>query len=384
MKHEPVGAMPLKLELVEEVPPAVTPAPEASIEIQSVEATPHPSAPAVDPFVAQATRERERGVVDAALWGKALALAGGDAAAAVAPYLRARATMLRLAHARKAGRPLRPAPPPLAADPDERPSPPRRLAPSLRGKPLAFTASVVGLVAAAAVAWMLLAPEAGPPAAAPVARPAAEKAAPATVAKAAAPTPEQVGAELAARVAQLKQAGNWNVLVLVANEWTRKEPGNANAWSELSAGYMKLRQVDEALDAVRTALQLDPKSALHLRRLADVYVALERPADAVAATELALGQDGGSADGHAEAGRLYLQLARVNEAKAAFERALALDPAHVRASCGRLDVARAQGRGRDVEALATALRSANIACPETLAVAALSAPVAKPAPAAKR
>jgi tetratricopeptide (TPR) repeat protein len=43
-------------------------------------------------------------------------------------------------------------------------------------------------------------------------------------------------------VQQLKDAGNWNVLVLYASKWTRDQPDNAVAWKELSIGYANLRQ----------------------------------------------------------------------------------------------------------------------------------------------
>ena len=47
----------------------------------------------------------------------------------------------------------------------------------------------------------------------------------------------------------LRDAGNWNVVVLQASEWTRRRPDNANAWGHLSAGYARLRQLDDAYEA---------------------------------------------------------------------------------------------------------------------------------------
>ena len=56
------------------------------------------------------------------------------------------------------------------------------------------------------------------------------------------------GDDFSRKVSELKAAGNWNVLVLYAVEWARKAPANAEAWNELSLGYAKLRQFNDALE----------------------------------------------------------------------------------------------------------------------------------------
>ena len=60
-------------------------------------------------------------------------------------------------------------------------------------------------------------------------------------------------------IQELKNAGNWNVVVLQALAWTRKEPKNAAAWNELSIGYINMRQLDDAHAAARMALNLRRK-----------------------------------------------------------------------------------------------------------------------------
>jgi Flp pilus assembly protein TadD len=72
---------------------------------------------------------------------------------------------------------------------------------------------------------------------------------------------------IAATVRQLRAAGNWNVLVLYAAEWTRKEPDNAAAWNHLAVGYSNLRQYNDALDAAERAVQLAPADAIAWRNL---------------------------------------------------------------------------------------------------------------------
>ena len=55
-----------------------------------------PTGAAQDRFEREATRQYEEGHIDEPLWTRALAQANGDKEAAVAIYLRARATALRL------------------------------------------------------------------------------------------------------------------------------------------------------------------------------------------------------------------------------------------------------------------------------------------------
>ena len=66
---------------------------------------------------------------------------------------------------------------------------------------------------------------------------------------------------LEATVQQLKDAGNWNVLVLYASKWTRDQPDNAAAWKELSIGYANLHQFNDAAVAATK-----PRSCRRQRR----------------------------------------------------------------------------------------------------------------------
>jgi cytochrome c-type biogenesis protein CcmH/NrfG len=122
---------------------------------------------------------------------------------------------------------------------------------------------------------------------------------------------------LATTVRELKIAGNWNVLVLYANEWTRKEPNNAAAWRELSVGYANLQQFNDALDAATKAVELSPEDALPWRNL----------------------------------GQINLTVDRLHEAGIAFGRALALNPDDADARCGASVVAQRQERPKDPNAL---------------------------------
>jgi cytochrome c-type biogenesis protein CcmH/NrfG len=130
-------------------------------------------------------------------------------------------------------------------------------------------------------------------------------------------------------VQQLKNEGKWNVLVLYASEWTRKDPNNAAAWYELSVGYANLRQHEEAFDAATKAVQLSPGNPLFWRNLGHVNVAVER----------------------------------LPEAGMAFDRALAVSSDDVDALCGAALIAQRQGRPKDADAIATRVKSLDGRCP---------------------
>jgi tetratricopeptide (TPR) repeat protein len=367
------GEAPFKLELVDDSPRSVTATVAPLAESAPLPLpTPLPAHDS-DRFLSRATREREEGVVDAALWSRALSLAEGDEAAAVGPYLRARATLLKLAHDRALADVTR-AP---AAPPERAPvSTPAAPAPGTRRRPLLLALGAVGVVVLGAVAWMLLAraPEPVPAASAPMhSEQSARVAAAAVVPSPAAPVVDPI-AEVRDKVASLRAAGNWNVHVLYAAEWTRKQPNDGAAWSELAVGYLKLGQVDEAFEAAKKAVALDASRAAYHRELAAIYVALERPDDALASVEQALALDAADVDTLALAGTLYLKLARLPEARSAFDKVLAVDPANRASTCGAQEVAQKQGRRPDADALGKAMKAAGIECVVAAQVA--QAPVA--------
>lgn len=361
MEPRSLPAAPLELELVEDVPyavrrAAVDPANDAIDIGQSKVAVAD-----IDPHLAQATREHARGVVDPALWERAVSLASGDEAAAVGPYLRARATMLKLAQQRRTSvRPAQPRPNAPEPEPESLPSEAStRSVTGLRSRAM-LLAGACGVVMALALAtWMWLTPDAPPVAAAPV-KTVAKPQAPATAPVA--NVPSNTSADFAAKIDELRNAGNWNVLVLHAAEWTRREPANAAAWAALGAGYAKLGQVDESFEAAKRAVALDGANPAHLRRLADTYVELDRPADALIHVEKLVALDERDVDALAQVGTLYLALGRLPDARNAFDRALSLDPSNRVSSCGAIEVARRQGRTKDAELSVRALKGSGYEC----------------------
>ncbi len=299
-----------------------------------------------DEFLARAAKEYQEGEVDQALWRRAADQGGNDASLVIAAYLRARATALQLQQkqsepsprlargtgpARSAAGPIGEWAPETDSD-GEAGARSRRMHPQL----MYSAAGVASLAAVVAVVWLITSPRGSES----VQQPAVSAAVPASN-RPAAPSPAGAGHALAggaaradlrpdfaARVQELKQAGNWNVLVLYASDWAREEPNNASAWHELSVGYAKMRQLDDAFHAAAKAVELSPQDALLWSTLAQVNLSLER----------------------------------LPEAKVAFDRALALRPDDPDTLCGAALVAQREGRSGDAEALAGRVKNATGSC----------------------
>ena len=139
--------------------------------------------------------------------------------------------------------------------------------------------------------------------------------------------------ELLAKIEELRLAGNWHVLVLYAGEWTRRDPRNAAAWNELSLGYERLRQFDDAYNAATKAVALAPEVALYWRNLGQLDVELNLPEEALRAFEGATALDDRDLHSLVQAGLLYWRLARAPEAKVALDKALALSAEDPDALC---------------------------------------------------
>ena len=298
-----------------------------------------------DEFLAQAAKEYQEGRIDQALWRRAVDQGADDASLVVAAYLRARATALHLQRKQTAiaqGRALKSAAAKRTSerDGDSEPhpidGPANAVARSwaMQSKYLAAGAAAA-LTAIAVVVWLFASPRE------PVLQAAVSTATPSPTPSASPPHPASeptvVGGPNAAdtrpnyeaRVQELKQAGNWNVLVLYASEWTRKEPTNPTAWHELSVGYAKMRQLDDAFQAAAKAVALAPEDALLWNNLGHVNLSLER----------------------------------LPEAKVAFDRALSLRADDPDALCSAALVAQRQGRTSDADAFAGQVKAADGGCP---------------------
>jgi tetratricopeptide (TPR) repeat protein len=302
-----------------------------------------PRVPTGDVFLARAEKEYQEGHIDPALWRLAAAQGANDESVVVAAYLRARAKVLQLQQKRAtvppaAGRTARPiagagerkvvsAPPPAVASTNQAGTRGRGMRPKLK---YLAAMGAAALAVVAAVVWMF-ASESGS------VRQPVVSAAPSSPNQTASPAPsgsvqgDTAGASqrdlrpaFETEIRDLKQAGNWNVVVLYASNWTRKEPNNASAWYELSVAYAKMRQLDDAFHAATQAAQLAPKDGSLWNNLGQVNLSLER----------------------------------LPEANAAFDKALGLRGDDPDALCGAALVAQRQGRRSDADALAGRIKSA--------------------------
>jgi len=303
-----------------------------------------------DEFLAAAAKEYQQGRVDPALWRRAADQCADDASLVIAAYLRARATALhqkqdeylqrqtrRVSPVGGAGdRNLEPAPRLEIVSTEVAASHPLGLQPKL--KYLAAVAAALAFVVA--VVWLIVSPQESEPVPQPIvsAAPSPNRSAPpippgseqALVKSASSDTnPGAQNPALETTVQQLKNEGKWNLLVLFASEWTRKDPNNAAAWYELSVGYVNMRQLEEAFDAATKAVQLSPGNALFWRNLGHVNLAVER----------------------------------LPEAGIAFDKALAVNSDDADALCGVALIAQRQGRPKDADAIAKRLKSIDGSCP---------------------
>ncbi len=386
-------------------PPTRTPSAPVKEPSAGVIPEAEPRSDGADRYLARATREYEKGHIIQPLWVRAVAQADGDETLARAAYLRARATAMRLTEREKrTDMAARIALAPQGAEPPE--APPQssdvaasdkagRSAADPKRKYLAAMAVAVGSIAVGA--WWLLAPGESVSTA-----PAGVAAAPSSTrsARASLPGSKQAAGATAnqedpneyfgAKVQELKHAGNWNVLVLYAAEWTRKRPESGAAWKELSIGYANMRQFDDAYNAARKAVQVAPGDSGSWRNLGQVNLALEQPAAALDAFERAAALNDQDMQSLVQVGILNTQLGHLPEAKDAFDRVLAANAENVDALCGEASIAQRQGRQKDADALMRQLKSVDGKCrdwsevggaPAARSVATSAAKTQAPAPA---
>jgi tetratricopeptide (TPR) repeat protein len=326
-------------------------------------------------LINQAAQEFDNGSINQALWLRVLAKSAGDKTAAKTAYLRARARELEHAArtggttgavpiAREASKPAAGGTAPKSGMRAPEASEPAPGAQSKRSL-LIGAAATLAVLGITVVGWAAMRRDGGE---AP--KPEVAATAPAQIpsAQAVAEAPSQstetatLHEDFGARCEELVASGNWNVLVIYASEWTRKEPGNANAWVQLSVGYAKLHQLNDAFLAATKATKLAPQDALVWRNLGQLHVALKEPLPALAAFEQATALNNKDAYSFAQAGKLDVQLDRLPQAQIAFDSALAASADNVDALCGQMTVAQKLGRAKDADEMAARLNTLGATC----------------------
>jgi Flp pilus assembly protein TadD len=321
-------------------------------------------------FLACATREYEQGRIDQPLWVRAIAQVQGDETLAVAAYLHARATALRVVNRDKRLERSDRHSVGMADRVEHDNAKPgvrnRTVIVAMLGSLVVVVVGLLGAYWASNSTQQPIVAAGAPPA--PRSGPAkpAEKAHVASNNAAINAIKENRSQEFKTRIQALKDAGNWNVLVLIASAWTRKEPGNAAAWNELSIGYVNMRQLDDAHAAATKAVQLAPKDALLWRNLGQLNLELNDPVEALRAYEEATRWNDGDAYSFVQAGILNARLDRLPEAKLAFGRALALNPEDADARCGDVWIAQRQARPKEASAAAKQSKPLDGKCRELI------------------
>jgi tetratricopeptide (TPR) repeat protein len=316
-----------------------------------------------DEFLAKATKEYQEGQVDQALWRRAVEQCGQDESLVIAAYLRFRATALQLKHKLDERSPIqaRGGGSRRGASSEATESNPQPAIPStkftgvrhrdVRSKLLYLAAAGVALTAAVAGVYVMVLPDES----VSKARPVVAASAPSRLPGNEQPVAKKPGADalpgapepaFAAKVQQLKSVGKWNVLVLNATEWARQEPNNATAWTELSVGFAKLQQFNDALDAATKAVQLAPRSVLAWRNLGQINLAIDR----------------------------------LPEAGVAFDKALALNPDDAGARCEAALVAQRSARPPDAAAQSRRVKTDDGGCPDANFAEDTAAPAVGSAP----
>ncbi len=401
MKEYAPGIEPAKLRLVDVPAPSAeaaqalaSPAPAARAGTGPIRTStptgwedraPASAATGADRFLIQAINEHAEGHIDRTLWERAVAQAGGDNARAKSIYVQSRATALRVTkRENKAVRYARVvevlsnAPEPgfglpvpgegTATAETEAGNAGRGIAKRNRRRVM-VAAGVFGTLVVIAGLVVALS-DSGPVRQDIAAKPAprfnvfarstpSTQAIPATTSTGSA---VGFGEDFVGKVRALKTEGNWNVVVLYAVEWTRKQPGNADAWKELSQGYIKLRQYGEAQDAAAKAVQLAPDDFLQWQNLGQINLAIPAPTEALKAFHQAAVLNDHDVVSLVQAGILNAQLGRLPEAGTAFAKALAVIPQDVQALCGAASVAQREGRVKDAQAITHQLTSLGERC----------------------
>lgn len=376
--------------------PAPAPAPVTRPAIEVSGETPNTGPVKVDPangdkFLKEATNQYIEGHIDQPLWTRALAQANGDKELATPIYLIARATALRVLDRELRAKTRRAtqvddqrdagSAPRYKPQADEENTAYQETKVGLNYRLVGAVGGIVALVAVVVWAFVALRTNVPPPVAATVA-PAETKAAAAALAeKTAALNAEndkRLKAEFQAKIAELNATRNWNVLVLYANEWTRREPTNPAAWTQLSIGYANLKQFSDAQNAATHAVKLAPQDPAVWRNLGQLSMMVNKPEEALLAFEGAIALDERDAESLVQTGILQARLGHLPEAQRAIDKALTIVPEDPQTQCLKVAIAQKARTPKDAPGAKAAPNSSP--CSDLLDPPAPTVPVAETAP----
>jgi len=127
------------------------------------------------------------------------------------------------------------------------------------------------------------------------------------------------------RVSALWHMENFNKLLKLCHAWTKDEPDNKLAWYSLGAAYGQINRYQDAVEAYRNALLVDPQFAFAWSNLGLAYAELKLYDHAIKSLQEALRIDPEHNFAWANLGFVYVELHRYNAAIMASRQALRID-----------------------------------------------------------
>jgi len=128
------------------------------------------------------------------------------------------------------------------------------------------------------------------------------------------------------RAIVLEKLKDWEGLLDWCLKWTKSEPLNAEARYNLGIANGNLKRYNDAIEAFRQALHINPKYAEAWNNLGDTYRKLNRYNDAIESFRKALRIDPKYADPWNNLGVAYGELKRHDDAIEVFRQALRINP----------------------------------------------------------
>lgn len=145
------------------------------------------------------------------------------------------------------------------------------------------------------------------------------------------------------RARELERRGDWHGLLLLARDWTAREPADALAWFVLGRALGARRLQGEAIAAYREAVRLDPDDVHALINLGNLYRQSGRPLEALGAYRAAVARNVGFEPAWHNLGIVYFDVKGAPGVMQALQRLHHEDPALAQAwRALALDYARAR------------------------------------------
>jgi tetratricopeptide (TPR) repeat protein len=128
------------------------------------------------------------------------------------------------------------------------------------------------------------------------------------------------------RAIALEAGKDWKALLEWCRNWTAKESGNAYAWTYLGVAYDDLNRYNDAIEAYRQAIHINPEAADAWYFLGVAYYDLKRYNDAIEAYRQAMRINPEDADAWTSLGAAYDELKRYNDAIEAYRQSMRINP----------------------------------------------------------